>query len=343
MRDPNDRRTQLYEEIAPLGLRPLWTVLDELVPTAPRPTMEPAIWRYAEVRPHLKRAGEVISAEEAVRRVLILENPAAPGTSSITSTLYAGLQLLLPGEVAPAHRHSQSALRLVLEGGEGAFTTVRGERLSMHPGDLILTPGFEWHDHGHEGKDPVVWLDGLDIPLIRALNVGFQENAPVRQQKHAAVDGIERARWGSGLRPFAPNDHSARVERFTYPFAEWRPALEKLARGAREDPSAGFCLEFTNPVDGGPVLPTMSAFCQLLPSGFQTRPQRRTDAGVYAVVEGAGCVESSGRELILEARDTFVIPAWAQFTIRANTPLVLFSYSDRALQEKLGLWRRELC
>jgi gentisate 1,2-dioxygenase len=343
MRDPNYRRTQLYEEIAPLGLRPLWTVLDELVPSAPRPTMEPATWRYAEVRSHLMRAGDIISAEEAVRRVLILENPGAPDTASITSTLYAGLQLLLPGEVAPAHRHSQSALRFVLEGGDGAFTTVRGERLSMHAGDLILTPSFEWHDHGHEGKDPVVWLDGLDIPLIRALNVGFQENAPVRQQERAAADGMERARWGSGLRPFAPSDHSARVERFTYPFTQWRPALEQLMRGSSATPYDGHCLEFFNPVDAGPVLPTISAFCHLLPTKFQTQSQRRTDAGVYVVVEGSGCLLISGRAMEVEARDIFVVPAWTHYTIRANETLVLFSYSDRAVQQQLGLWRRELC
>ncbi len=211
----------------------------------------------------------------------------------------------------------------------------------MHPGDLILTPSLEWHDHGHEGKNVVIWLDGLDIPLIRALNVGFQENAPVQQQK-AAAEGMERARWGSGLRPFAPNDPSARVERFTYPFVEWRSALERLKRGSIATPHDGHCLEFTNPVDGGSLLPTMSAFCHLLPADFQTRSQRRTDAGVYVVVEGSGCLLSSGRAMEIGARDIFVVPAWAHFTIRANTTLVLFSYSDRAVQERLGLWRREL-
>jgi gentisate 1,2-dioxygenase len=343
MDDPSDQRTQLYRDIAPLGLRPLWTVLDELVPSTPPPTMQPASWRYSEVRAYLMRAGNVISAEEAVRRVLILENPAAQGSASITSTLYAGLQLLLPGEVAPAHRHSQSALRFVVEGGEGAFTTVRGERLNMHQGDLILTPSFEWHDHGHEGRDPVVWLDGLDIPLIRALNVGFREDAPTRQQERTVADGTEQARWGSGLRPFAPNDQHARVERFSYPFSQWRQALEQLARGAVTTPDDGFCLEFINPVDAGPVLPTISAFCHLLPANFETRLQRRTDAGVYVVVEGSGRVTVFGRVMEVEPQDIFVIPSWAAFTIHANATLLLFSYSDRAVQQQLGVWRRELC
>jgi gentisate 1,2-dioxygenase len=341
MLDSNERRTELYKEIAPLGLRPLWTVLDELVPISPRPTFAPASWRYTEVRPYLMRAGDIISAEEAVRRVLILENPAAPGTSAVTPTLYAGLQLLLPGEVAPAHRHSQSALRFVLE-GDGAFTTVRGERLAMHPGDLILTPSLEWHDHGHEGKDPVVWLDGLDIPLIRALNVGFLESAPVRRQERVETGGTERARWGSGLRPFAPDRPCARVERFTYAFSQWRPALEHLMGASSPTPHDGHCLEFLNPVDGGPVLPTISASCHLLPAGFCTRPQRRTDAGVYVVVEGSGSVSTSGRTMDVDTRDIFVLPAWSDFAIRAKTTLVIFSYSDRAVQQHLGLWRREL-
>jgi hypothetical protein len=78
--------------------------------------------------------GTLITAREAERRVLVLENPGLRGASSITRTLYAGLQLILPGEVAPSHRHTQSALRFVLE-GKGAYTAVDGERASMHPGD----------------------------------------------------------------------------------------------------------------------------------------------------------------------------------------------------------------
>jgi gentisate 1,2-dioxygenase len=156
----------LYRDLKPLALAPLWTTLHNLVPPQPSSPMRAAHWSYEAIRPLLLRAGKCISAEEAVRRVLILENPGAPGTACITDTLYAGLQMILPGELAPAHRHTQSAFRFVLE-GHGAFTTVGGERFDMHPGDLILTPNLEWHEHGHAGEDPVVWLDGLDIPLAQ--------------------------------------------------------------------------------------------------------------------------------------------------------------------------------
>ena len=125
----------------------------------------PALWKYRDVRPYLMESGELISAEEAERRVLVLENPGMRGASSITHSLYAGLQLILPGEIAPSHRHIQSALRFVIE-GNGAYTAVDGERVTMHPGDFIITPSWTWHDHGNPGTEPVVWLDGLDVPMV---------------------------------------------------------------------------------------------------------------------------------------------------------------------------------
>src|SRR5690625_4756004 len=161
-----------YEKLGQYHLAPLWESLSALVPEQPTSEAVPALWRYEEMRPLIKEAGEIISAKEAVRRVLVLENPGMPGRSSITPTLYTGLQLILPGEVAPSHRHTQSALRFVVE-GSGAWTAVDGERTTMHPGDFIITPSWRWHDHGNpsveEGGEPVIWLDGLDIPLMAHL------------------------------------------------------------------------------------------------------------------------------------------------------------------------------
>src|SRR5262245_23711891 len=180
--DITQLRKRFYERIAPKHLKPLWEVLHALVPDAPQPKCVPMLWRFAEIRPALMEAGELISAKEATRRVLILENPGYPGESRITNSLYAGLQLLKPGEVAPAHRHTQSALRFVLE-GKGAFTAVDGERAYMEPGDLILTPSWTYHDHGSDITDPVIWLDGLDIPILQFLDAGFCENLGADQQQ----------------------------------------------------------------------------------------------------------------------------------------------------------------
>ena len=193
-------RKQLYRDMDSLNLTPLWEVLHALVPPQPATPCVPALWKYDEVRPFLMRAGEAITAQEAVRRVLVLENPALRGQSAITQSLYAGLQLILPGEVAPSHRHTQSALRFIVE-GSGAYTAVDGERTTMRPGDFIITPSWTWHDHGHEGTEPVMWLDGLDIPMIRFFDAGFAENATAKSQAVSRAEGSSFARYGHNMAP----------------------------------------------------------------------------------------------------------------------------------------------
>jgi gentisate 1,2-dioxygenase len=335
-------RQEFYGELASRSLAPLWTALHDLVPREPRSAFRPASWRYADIRPLLLRAGELISADEAVRRVLVLENPSMAGAASVTATLYAGFQLLLPGEVAPAHRHTQSALRLVVE-GHGAFTTVGGERLHMRPADLILTPSFEWHDHGNAGNEPVIWLDGLDIPLIRSLEAGFAETGGDTQQAVARPEGYNDRTWGAGLRaPRRPHVRTSRVQRFIYPFSAWRPALDAMSSAGDLDESGACTLEFINPVDAGPIMPTISAFCHLLRKGQTTRSSRRTDGVVYHVVEGEGIVKVGDLEMNVAPHDTVVVPPWHHHQLGARSSLVLFSFSDRAAQEQLGIWKYEL-
>src|SRR6185503_5039254 len=215
--NPIDQRKDFYRRIGAHAMTPLWEVLHDLVPPTPTSPCVPALWRYETVRPFLMESGELISAREAVRRVLIFENPGLPGASSITHTLYAGLQLILPGEIAPCHRHTQSAIRFIVE-GDGAYTAVDGERVVMHPGDFIVTPAWTWHDHGHKGTGPVVWLDGLDIPLVRFFDAGFAENGA---QEESQPTGQAGART------------------FSYPYAEARAALEQLRRGPPLDPRHG--------------------------------------------------------------------------------------------------------
>jgi len=336
----NAELESLYTDLKPLALAPLWTTLRDLVPDRPTSRMRPAHWSYAAVRPLLLRAGKCISAEKAIRRVLILENPGAIGTACITDTLYAGFQLILPGELAPAHRHTQSAFRFILE-GQGAFTTVGGERFDMEAGDLILTPNFEWHEHGHAGNEPVIWLDGLDIPLVRAMSAGFAENAPERHQLISTPAGTNAALWGSGLRPIGTQSVLRPIARFAYPYRDWHGALRTIARSGQPPGNEGYALEFVNPVDGSSVLPTMSAFCQLLPKGYETPSLRRTDALVFSVVHGSGRVRVGDAVYYPAPRDVFVVPSWTRYSIRADDELVLFSYSDRAAQERLGLWQMQ--
>src|SRR6202007_949530 len=175
-------REAFYDRIGAHNMAPLWERLHGLVTTQPTTPCQPAIWHYREIRPYLMQSGALITAQEATRRVLILENPGLKGQTSITHSLYAGLQLILPGEVAPAHRHTQSALRLVLD-GEGAYTAVDGARTTLPRGDLSITPAWTWHDNANLGDQPVVWLDGLDIPIVRFLDAGFSEKSVQSSQQ----------------------------------------------------------------------------------------------------------------------------------------------------------------
>jgi len=340
----NDQRSQLealYAEMEPAHLAPLWETLARLVPTEPDSPAKAHHWPYGEARRLLLRAGDLIGAEEAERRVLILKNPGLDGRSAITSSLYAGLQLILPGEIAPSHRHTQSALRFVLE-GSGAFTAVDGEKAAMHPFDLILTSAWEWHDHGNTGEEPTIWLDGLDIPTVLHFDAGFAEKLGEKAHPETAAPGDSLIRYGRNLRPIRHSKadrRSGSQPLFHYPYAEWRSALGEMARSAEIDPYLGHALEFINPADGGPILPTITAHVRLLPAGFRSQPRRSTDATVFAVVEGRGRATVGAAEIDLGPRDIFVAPSWSALSLQADEDLVLFGYSDKAAQEKLGLYR----
>ena len=226
----NNARRDFYERIGGLSMAPLWESLHQLVPPAPAPKYQPAHWDYDKVRPFLMESGSLITAKEAVRRVLILENPAMPGSACITPSLYAGLQLILPGEVAPSHRHTQSALRFIVE-GEGAYTAVDGERTIMREGDFVITPTWTWHDHGNDSKQPMVWLDGLDIPMVAMFNAGFAENGESDEQVVTAPEGTSDAKYASGLLPvdWKPARQTSPI--FNYPYARTREALQGLGQG----------------------------------------------------------------------------------------------------------------
>lgn len=336
----HEQRQAFYQTIDAMDMTPLWESLHTLVPPTPRTEVQPAIWHYRDVRPHVLDAGDLISAEEAERRVLILENPGLRGQSAITQTLYAGLQLILPGEVAPAHRHAQVALRLLLE-GRGAYTAVEGERIPMERGDFIVTPTGTWHDHGHEGEEPVVWLDGLDIPLIRFLNAGFAEKGPRSSQSSSRPVGDGLARYGANMVPVDYSPGATEATRLChYPYVQTRRALDQLAR-TPADECFGYKLRFINPATGRSPMATIGPFSQLLPRGFTTTPVRSTDGTVYCCLEGQGTALIGDSEFSFTENDVFVVPPWTPLRLHTARETVLFSYSDRPVQEALGLWKEQ--
>jgi gentisate 1,2-dioxygenase len=248
------------------------------------------------------------------------------------------MQLIMPGEVAPAHRHSQSALRFIIE-GKGAYTAVDGERTYMSPGDFIITPSWTWHDHGNDSDQPMVWLDGLDIPLVGLLDAGFMEPGNAETQMVTKPAGDSLARYGSGLLPVDWRPSSPTSPVFNYPYARTRDALEQMKRQQEWDRCHGLKLRYVNPATGDHAMPTMATFMQLLPKGFAGAPYRSTDGAVYVCVEGRGETRIGDKTLAWSPRDVFVVPSWAAHTHRAESESVLFSFSDRVVQEKLGLWR----
>lgn len=286
-------------------------------------------------------AGGLITAKEAERRVLVLENPGMPGQSRITRSLYAGMQLILPGEVAPSHRHMQTALRFVIE-GSGAYTAVDGEKTIMRPGDFVITPQWCWHDHGNDSDAPMVWLDGLDIPIVQLFDASFAEHYEADEQPLTRPESDSLARFGAGLLPVDQEAGVLSSPVFNYPYARTREALETMRRTGEWDPCHGLKMKYVNPVTGDYAMPTMATFMQLMPRGFAGTPYRSTDGMVYVCVEGTGETVINGETFTWGPRDTFVVPSWAAHHHKVTgDDAVLFSFSDRVVQEKLGLWREK--
>jgi len=334
-------RQEFYARLEKKGTAPLWQVLSRIIPAQPTPEALPVLFRYDELRPLLREAGELLTAHEAERRVLILENPAFRGQSRITASLYAGLQLILPGEIAPCHRHAASAIRFVLD-GVGAYTAVEGERTTMHPGDFILTPSWTYHDHGNPGSEPVIWMDGLDIPIVNLFDTSFMERYPDDHEQPPAIsEGDAFARYGSNMLPvdFTPTRQSSPV--FSYPYARTRETLDRLYREGPVHACHGVKMRYVNPTTGGYPMPTIGAYAQLLPKGFAGQPYRTTDATVYCVAEGRGMSDVAGNSFTWGPRDIFVSPSWAPVAHQATEDAVIFSMSDRPAQIALGLWREQ--
>lgn len=333
-------RLAFYEKIGREAYSPLWAVLSDIITPEPKSNCVAHLWHFAQARQWLLEAGELITAREAERRVLILENPGLRGQSKITTSLYAGLQLVLPGEVAPAHRHSQSALRFVVDGA-GAHTSVNGERTNMNFGDFVITPPWAWHDHGNHSEQPMIWMDGLDIPMVSFFDASFAEGLETEEQPITRQSGDSFARYGANMLPVDYQQQDLVSPIFNYPYSRSREALEVMRREQDWDPCHGLKMRYINPVDGQFAMPTISAFLQLLPAAFRSDPYRSTDAGVYVATEGHGRSIVNGQSFEWGPKDIFVVPSWAWVTHETDEDAVLFSFSDRTAQLKLGYWREQ--
>ncbi len=331
-------RQAYYDKISKYDMTPLWEKLRDLVPREPATQCVPTMWRFNQVKSLVMEAGELITAKEAERRVLVLENPALRGMSRVTQTLYAGLQLILPGEIAPAHRHTASAIRFILD-GEGAYTAVEGEKTVMSPGDFVLTPNWATHDHGNTSKKPMIWLDVLDLPTINFFESAFSEHLKTETQPTGRQDGDSLERYGSGVLPDGAPVHLKRSPVINYTYARTRPILERLKKAGDVDRRHGARVRYSNPINGGWALPTMGAHLALLPKGFKGESYRSTDGTIFVCVEGEGSTKIEGETFEWTPGDIFVVPPWKRYVHSAPKESVLFSISDRPAQEALGIWR----
>ena len=329
------------EQLEDLSLAPLWAALHLLLPAARVTRVVPHHWRWADLRPPLLEAARLVPIEQAERRVLVLCNPGLPGAFAATATLYAGLQIILPGEKAPSHHHTPAALRLVVE-GRGAFTTVEGVRCKMEPGDLIITPPMRWHDHGHEGTEPVVWLDGLDIPLVRHLEQSWASAMRPAQPPDTATDSSQDEFTAAGLVARHSRYPDTGYPQVRWPWTTVRAALQVMAAGApRETPVV---VRYVNPRSGAFPLATMGCEAQWLRPGERTRAERRTGSGVFHVIEGRGESRVGETAIAWEPGDLFVAPPWhwiEHANRSATAPACLFHLTDEPALRALGLWAEE--
>jgi gentisate 1,2-dioxygenase len=327
----------LDDRLARIGIEGYWKLVGVSRPE-PTPRGEPFLWRWQDVRPMLFEAsGAVALGADAERRSLRL-CPPGPSVKATTDTITAAIQMMLPGEVAPAHRHSPAALRFVIEGEGGGHTTVNGERCEMIPADLILTPQGCWHDHGNLGTRPTIWLDVLDASLLGKLNVHFFEPHNSATQSEAHPPGMARRRAG----PLRAKGFAS--PRAGYPF-HYRGAesLAILAETEANDPCDGATLDFVNPLDGGPTMPTIQCSLSRLPAGRAGRSHRHTWNQICHVVSGSGETEAGGKTLRWGPHDTFVVPAWTWHAHRAaiGGDAVIFSATDEPVLKAFALDRVE--
>jgi gentisate 1,2-dioxygenase len=334
---------EFHRKINNFHLGALWNDLRAIVPARPETDVEPYLWKGNVVFQVLMESGQLITPENGgERRVIYLQNPGMKKRGLVgytTHTLYAGIQLLLPGEIAPSHRHTQSAIRLIIE-GEGAYTAVDGEKIYMEPGDFVLTPAGTWHDHGHEGNKPMIWMDGLDAPLIHHLSACFFESHPQKTQPIEYPENYSVSSFAGGMvRPINLKERAGSTSLFSYKFSRTEAALKGL-RQLTTDPFDGYGVEYVNPNTGKSADPRIGAIMQVLPPAFKGKAHRHLSSSVYHVVSGKGYSVINGEKFEWEKGDFMVVPPWAvhEHVNESKTEdSVLFSINDIPLMETLNL------
>jgi gentisate 1,2-dioxygenase len=332
--------TALNDWMVQHNLTPTWAYYAAMITKEPKVAYGPYLWKADMLWDVIRRAGELVDlARGGERRSFEVVNPDLRHIHGTTHTIGAALQLVQPGEIAPPHRHLANAIRFIVK-GKGSYTAVQGERLYMEERDLILTPSWTWHEHGNETKEPVVWVDALDYPLMNHLQLSFFEPGGNRAQVAARPVGFTANRIGF-TRP-AWMDYPEEIPMVTY---KWAQVWASMAALRDEDGSAhdGILLEYVNPLKGGPVLPTIGCYAQLLRPGEHTKAHRHTASTIQYVLEGAGHSIIDGKRFDWGPGDFFMIPPWAwhEHVNAAARDAVFFVLSDKPVMDSMRVWREE--
>jgi gentisate 1,2-dioxygenase len=349
---------ELYRGFEQELLVPLWTEIGDLMPVHPRSRALPHLWRWENLRKLAARAGEIVPVGRGgERRAIALANPGLGGRPFATPTLWAAIQYLMPGEDAPEHRHTQHAFRFVIE-GEGVWTVVDGDPVAMRRGDFLPQAGWNWHAHHNATREPMAWIDGLDIPLQYVIDAQFFE---LGRDSVSEAEKItpERSRaerlWGHpGLRPVSAAGSAPGSPLLAYRWEHTNRALaDQLALeaegfAATVEPGHA-AVRYTDPATGGDVLPTIRAEMHRVARGTQTEPVRETGSSVYAVFDGSGTVTVGDKAWTVTRGDLFVVPSWQPFSAKSEAgttdsdsgALDLFRFSDSPVFEALRLSRTD--
>ncbi|WP_318503161.1 cupin domain-containing protein [Bacillus sp. T3] len=338
-----DDLDQYYEGMKKNHLGPLWYDLGHMVTKEPVHHVEPYLWKWKTLREYVLKAGDLLEpGKDAERRVVYLQNPSLLKYGLIgygTHTLYAGIQLLLPGESAPSHHHSQSAIRFIIE-GSGAYTAVNGEKTYMERGDMVLTPAWTWHEHKHEGTEPVFWLDGLDVGLVRTLAASFFEPYEEGSYPLESPDNYSTKQFSLGafkkLNENKTPGYPSPI--YGYKFDRVKYLLSQMNE-ADYDPFDGYAIEYINPTTGGSADSRIGTMMQKLTSGQQTKAHRHVHSAIFHVLKGKGYTIIDGQKFEWEKGDFFILPPWSyhEHVNTGDSDVYLFSFNDKPVMEKLEL------
>lgn len=337
-----------YEELDQYSATALWRRANAIEPWEPQTRYNPTLWRYDDFRELVLKSSELVKPEDAGRRVVVLLNDSEAGREYTASVgwLFSGLQVMKPGEITPAHRHTASAHRFIMEGG-GAYTVVDGHEITLGANDYVLTPNGCWHDHGVFADGKVsIWQDGLDIPLMNALETNFYQVYPEDCQKPLYPTDDSPLTYGgagmlpSGIEPWREPYSPLMV----YRWSTTREALHNLARVDNPSPWDGFIMRYANPLTGGWALQTMGAQMQMLKPGQRTQAHRHTGNVMYNVAQGEGYSIIGGKRFDWKTHDIFCVPSWVwheHVNLSRDEETFLFSFNDFPVMESLGVYMEE--